>query len=888
MAHGGVKFLRGSVKDYVTYFLGETGRGCMDLGYYGDGVRWSVSASGATHVGEWTAVSYAAWLSGADPETGESRGSRIAEGELRSGVRGYEYSVNVPKSASIVAALDPQLREVLMAAQLRAAQVGLAALRSRARVRVEGEMVAGKRSQVLVEVDELEVAVFAHEGSREGDPHTHLHVQIGAKALVAGRWRALAGRQMLAALGEWNAVTAAAMATDEEWVRACARRRLTVTEDGGIAQVPRQVERALSSRNTAIEVRREELVEEFRAVQGRGPSAREMVWIDQQAWANTRPKKGERALLGAEQVAELVAAHGGQDVLDRLDARPRARAVDEVDVTAAVTRAVGLANERELLTESSLAAVAATAVAKTGGVATDIARAVEATRLGLRAACTAVDLPAGQTGWMPTGVLTAATRVHEHLVAMAAAAGPQPGVRALDVTGLTPGQMVAAEAVAAGLPVVIEGPAGTGKTTALRAGLVARTAVGLRTFAVAKSAAAASQLGDGWTGVGTADSMLIATGWTKDGATWSPPNEPADPALRGSLLVVDEAAMMDVHTLAAVCEQATRAGQRVILGGDDRQLGAVGAGGGFTVAAMGLETITLAEAKRFTNPEHADLAATWRSGVDVEEIIERVLAAGIVVRHDSEDDARVVLAEAAVDPGAIVMAADNETASAISRLARAERVAHGDVAAGTRRLGKLEEHIGVGDLVQTRSNNKELGVRNRDRWIVQAITEDGGLQVAPIDRNGAVRRDRTVSLPSEYVSSNVHHADAVTVYAAQGATGRVGHAWVDDTWSREQAYVGLTRGRDDNVVHVVAEDDDGVRSLLRSVLTHSDREDAELVAQVTRERLLARQSLAPELAEALTDAGKAGTATGSWGSSMFTTPAPDAPAPPPAKGGPVL
>ena len=51
--------------------------------------------------------------------------------------------------------------------------------------------------------------MFGHDGSREGDPHLHLHVQVGAKALVGGQWRALAGRQMVGALRDWQATVGA-------------------------------------------------------------------------------------------------------------------------------------------------------------------------------------------------------------------------------------------------------------------------------------------------------------------------------------------------------------------------------------------------------------------------------------------------------------------------------------------------------------------------------------------------------------------------------------------------------------------------------------------------------------------------------------------------------
>ena len=860
MAHGGVKFLRGAVGDYVQYFLGEAGRGCAQMGYYGEGRRWAVSASGVRQAGAWTPEEYARWLAGADPHTGEQRGSKVADGDLRSGVRGYEFSVNVPKSASILALLDPELGQALGAAQERAAQVGLEALRRRVRVRIEGEVIDGKRSQQLLEVDELEVAVFSHEGSRDGDPHQHLHVQVGAKTFVAGRWRALAGRQMLASLGEWNATVAAALATDPGWVRACARKGLTVTADGGVAQVPREVERALSRRTVAIDARREELIAEFTAENHRAPGARELVWIDQRAWANTRPRKGERDLLSIEATRDLVRQHGGEEILRALDSSTRGR-VAKLDVPAAISAGVGIANERELLSESDLAAVAAQAIAASGGVAEDLTAAIESVRLGVRAACAAVDLPAGDTGWMPLGVLRAADTVHQHLSSMAAVATPQAaGLSTVDTRGLAPGQALAAEAVSAGVPCVIEGPAGTGKTTALRAALAARTRAGLLTCAVAKSAAAVAQLGEGWSQVATADAMLIKAGWTRTDGQWTPPTDGADsgsnsahqPDLRGSVLVVDEAAMMDIHTLAALCQHATTIGQRVVLVGDDRQLSAVGAGGGFTVASMGLDVIALTEAQRFTDPRHADLAAAWRSSTDIDTVIDQIMDAGIITRHAHDDDARIAAAQAATDAGVIVMAPDNDTASAISRLARAERVAHGEVASSTRRLGKYEENIGVGDIVQTRRNDRELGVRNRDRWKVMALTHDEGLKLAPIDRNGAVRRDRAIELPPEYVSAHVHYADAVTVYAAQGATAREGVAIVDDTWTREQAYVALTRGRDATTWHVVAESDDAVRDVLRSVLAMSDRGRSELVAQVTRERLLTgRYDLAPAVAERL-------------------------------------
>ena len=38
------------------------------------------------------------------------------------------------------------------------------------------------------------------------------------------------------------------------------------------------------------------------------------------------------------------------------------------------------------------------------------------------------------------------------------------------------------------------------------------------------------------------------------------------------------------------------------------------------------------------------------------------------------------------------------------------------------------EQIGVGDLVATRRNDRDLGIANRDTWTITAVDADGSLQ----------------------------------------------------------------------------------------------------------------------------------------------------------------
>jgi hypothetical protein len=73
------------------------------------------------------------------------------------------------------------------------------------------------------------------------------------------------------------------------------------------------------------------------------------------------------------------------------------------------------------------------------------------------------------------------------------------------------------------------------------------------------------------------------------------------------------------------------------------------------------------------------------------------------------------------------MVADNATAVTVNRLTRAEHQHAGHVGSATGKLGRLGEDIGVGDLVQTRSNDRQLGVINRQRWTVTTIDNDGAM-----------------------------------------------------------------------------------------------------------------------------------------------------------------
>ena len=70
--------------------------------------------------------------------------------------------------------------------------------------------------------------------------------------------------------------------------------------------------------------------------------------------------------------------------------------------------------------------------------------------------------------------------------------------------------------------------------------------------------------------------------------------------------------------------------------------------------------------------------------------------------------------------------------------------------------------------------------------------------------------DRT--LPADYVHEHVELAYATTVHGAQGETVDRAHLLIGETTGAAAAYVGMTRGRESNTAHLVADSVDDARA----------------------------------------------------------------------------
>jgi len=261
--------------------------------------------------------------------------------------------------------------------------------------------------------------------------------------------------------------------------------------------------------------------------------------------------------------------------------------------------------------------------------------------------------------------------------------------------------------------------------------------------------------------------------------------------------------MLDQDTARALLTIADEAEARVALVGDRHQLPAVGRGGVLDHAlawAHPAAVVSLENVHRFTDPGYAALSLRMRTGDDPAAVFEAMHGRGSIVVHPSDSERTAALAEAGA-AGDLVVADTQEHVASLNAAIRDQRRADpatGDSADADPSLVTARgERIGPGDRVATRRNDPDLGVANRQTWIVTGIGEDGSLILHGHGRNRQI--------PAEYVTRFVELAYATTVHGAQGETVDHAHVALGDTTGAAAAYVAMTRGRRANTAHLVAE-----------------------------------------------------------------------------------
>ncbi|MER7243088.1 MobF family relaxase [Kribbella sp. NPDC000426] len=271
---------------------------------------------------------------------------------------------------------------------------------------------------------------------------------------------------------------------------------------------------------------------------------------------------------------------------------------------------------------------------------------------------------------------------------------------------------------------------------------------------------------------------------------------------KNQLVIIDEASMASTMELATLARATNAASAKLLLVGDDAQLGAADTGGAFRLVAKDTEAAELTDVWRFTNPWEREASLALRAGdltaVDLYDDHNRLSAGS----SDEMEDAayKAWLADTRAGRSSLLIAADNDTVARLNARARLDRITTGEVESDGVELHNGNQ-VGLGDHIVTRLNSRRLRhgandhVKNGDHWTVIRRWPDGSLTVQ--NHTGG-----TVTLPNSYVQESVELAYATTAHRAQGATIDSAHLIVTEQLSRALLYVGMTRGRHSNSAYV--------------------------------------------------------------------------------------
>ncbi|WP_166486729.1 MobF family relaxase [Blastococcus saxobsidens] len=774
-------------------------------------------------------------------------------------VAGYDLTFSPVKSVSTLWAIaPPEVASVIERAHADAVTDTLTWLEDHA-----AYTRTGRNGVAQVEVRGLIAAAFTHRDSRAGDPDLHTHVAVSNKVQTRdGRWLALDGRLLYK-----NNVTASeryntrlqALLTERLGVRFADRpgadpSKRPVRE---IVGVDGELPRLWSSRRASIDTRRAELSAAFQADHGRPPTPKEAVSLAQRANLETRHRKHEprsyaeqRAAWRTEALAVLGGESGLRDYLRSALAprrgpqaeHPTRRWVDQTaqHVLSAVqsSRATWQVNHvrAEAERQARAAAIRLTDLDRAINAVVDRALSLS-TPLGNREPVTeppALRRSDGSSVYTVAGSeLYTSTEILAAERAILAAAGRRDGrvvpAAAVDVAllestanrvELNPGQVqLVRELATSGARVQLAlAPAGTGKTTALRALSGAWRAGGGNVVGLAPSAAAAAVLGEEvGTDTDTLAKLIHALATGNAVPTWVARIGP------DSLVVIDEAGMANTPDLARVIAFVTDAGGSVRLIGDDQQLAAIGAGGVLRDIAATHGAVTLSQVLRFTDPDtgapdHAEGAASLALRDGDPAALAYYIDHGRVHVGDLTtvtDDAYTAWStDRAAGRDAIMLAPTRELVGELNTRARRDRLAQQNGPVGPQVTLADASQASAGDAVITRRNERTLPisatdwVKNGDRFTVTAVRDTGTLDVVH------QRTGRRLTLPADYVSDHVSLGYATTVHGAQGLTADTCYTVATGEESRQLLYVALTRGRHANHLFLTTAGDGDPHSVI--------------------------------------------------------------------------
>ena len=777
------------------YYLEQVADGAEDY-YAGEGEapgEWKGDAAHELGIsGDVGADQLRAMLTGRDPGTDQPLIASLGSNRSQGPVPGFDLTFSAPKSVSLTWALaSPETQAAVLEAHQRSIDAALGYLQREACWARRGHGGA-----TFVPGNGYIAAGFRHRSSRAGDPQLHTHVLIAnATKVEDGRWSRLHHPSIYA-----QAKTAGYLY--EAQLRhelSCSLGVSWQPVRNGIAEIEGFKDEQLREFST----RRAEIL----AAAG-GPDASRAA--RQTATLATRRAKDYD--VSPQTLRQGWAERGTQLGLDR----------DKIELRILGRHFKPLAGTRTVLTADQLDRAVTARVSHF-----DRRDAIQAVAQSLPSGAPAADIEITADAYLGT----------EHVVRLGD--GPK-GERyttlriwELEQRALVTAQVMRdAERAVAGKPVtefviaarptlkadqremiarllnsgegleIMIGEAGTGKSYAIAAAAEGWAEAGIPLRAAAPTWRAANVLSaEGVQAQSIAGLLAELDDSQAQGLTTLP---------AGSVLLIDEAAMVDSASLARLIDHADSAEAKLVLVGDPKQLPELEAGGLFSALAARSDPIHLREVIRHHHELDRNAARRIREGRGVEAFEVYRAENRVVVAPDPDARREAIVSDwwGSFSRGedALMITQRNSEVERLNAMARELLHEHGS-------LGQVEievagQSFAVGDQVVTRVNAPVDGVTNRMRWQVAEVDlERHTMTLDCFDqkRRVTLERDYLEQVNPSSGAPALEHGYAANLYIAQGSTVDTAFVCADASMSQQDYYVAMSRAREEAYLYATPE-----------------------------------------------------------------------------------
>ena len=364
---------------------------------------------------------------------------------------------------------------------------------------------------------------------------------------------------------------------------------------------------------------------------------------------------------------------------------------------------------------------------------------------------------------------------------------------------------------------IIDGQAGTGKSYTIAAIREAYERTGYRVIGLAPTNAVAQDMrGDGFGHAATVHSELFAlnsgrTNW--QGRT---------------VIIVDEAAMLDTKLMAMVTAHAHDSGAKLVLVGDDRQLSSIDRGGMFGALKDRHGAAALSEVKRQHKIDDRRAAEMMAEG-NFHDALGIYEQKGAIHWTRTQGEARTELVDqwakdsaAQPDKTRFVFAYTNDDVQQLNAALRAIRKGRGELGEDH----QLETAHGclafaAGDRIQFTASDKKAGIYNGNAGTIEAM--DG--------THIAVKLDGRAGKVIHFDAANFdqfRHGYAGTIYRGQGRTLDQTYLYHSEHWRSAASYVALTRHREKAELFVARNTAPDIKQLARQMARTDERRAASM------------------------------------------------------------